>query len=42
MWDLEALSEVCARNKRYSFLLTSMPLNIPGGIASPANATAIL
>ncbi|KAK4938716.1 hypothetical protein LTR10_020899 [Elasticomyces elasticus] len=42
MWDLEALSEACTRNKRYNFFLTSMPLNIPGGIASPANAIAIL
>jgi len=42
MWDLEALSEECAREQRYSFFLTSMPLNIPGGIAGPANVLAIL
>ncbi|KAI9743679.1 MAG: hypothetical protein M1818_002995 [Claussenomyces sp. TS43310] len=42
MWDLETLSKECAEQKRYSFFLTSMPLNIPGGIAGPANVVAIL
>jgi len=39
-FDLEKLSEVCAQTKRYSFFLTSWPLNILGGSASPANAAA--
>lgn len=41
LWDLEALSGVCAREKRYSFLLTSCPLNVPGSVGSPPNALAI-
>jgi kynurenine formamidase len=41
LWDLEALSEHCAKVGRYSFLLTSAPLNIPGCIGSPPNALAI-
>lgn len=41
LWDLEALSEECKRQKRWSFLFTSAPLNISGGVASPPNALAI-
>jgi len=41
LWDLRALSEYCSKTKRYSFLLTSTPLNVPGLVGSPANATAI-
>lgn len=42
MWDLERLSAACVKHKRWSFFLTSMPLNIPGGVAGPANVIAIL
>ncbi|EHK96243.1 hypothetical protein M7I_8065 [Glarea lozoyensis 74030] len=42
LWNLEELSEVCAREKKYSFFLTSAPLNVHGGVASPPNALAIL
>ncbi|KAI6093304.1 hypothetical protein F4821DRAFT_78675 [Hypoxylon rubiginosum] len=41
LWDLKALSEHCKASGRYSFLLTSAPLNIPGLIGSPPNALAI-
>ncbi|KAF2162979.1 hypothetical protein M409DRAFT_68908 [Zasmidium cellare ATCC 36951] len=41
LWDLKALSETCERLGRYSFLLTSVPLNVPGSIGSPPNALAI-
>jgi len=41
LWDLKALSEQCAKSKKYSFLLTSVPLNVPGAIGSPPNALAI-
>jgi kynurenine formamidase len=41
MWDLEALADDCAADKRYSFFLTSAPLNIPGGVGSPPNALAV-
>lgn len=41
LWDLKALSEKCKELGRYSFLLTSAPLNVPGSIGSPPNALAI-
>lgn len=41
-FDLEELSRRCAETGRWSFALVSVPLNIPGGIASPPNAVAIL
>ncbi|PYI30071.1 putative cyclase [Aspergillus indologenus CBS 114.80] len=40
-WDLEELSETCKTLDRWTFLLTSQPLNLPGGVASPPNAMAI-
>jgi hypothetical protein len=41
-WDLEKLAETCAKMGRYSFFFTSAPLNVPGGVASPPNALAVL
>ena len=41
LWDLKQLSETCKKLWRYSFLLTSVPLNVPGGIGSPPNALAV-
>lgn len=41
LWNLEQLSETCEKLGKYSFFLTSAPLNIPHGIASPSNAIAI-
>jgi hypothetical protein len=41
IFDLEALSKTCQQLNRYSFFLTSMPLNMPGGVSSPPNAMAI-
>jgi kynurenine formamidase len=41
MFDLEALSEKCHRTGRWSFFLCSVPLKVPGGVASPPNAVAI-
>ena len=41
LWDLKALSETCKKLNRYTFLLSSVPLNVPGGIGSPPNALAI-
>lgn len=42
LWSLKELSERCHRLGRYTFLLTSAPLNIPAGVASPANVLAVL
>ncbi|KAI0159353.1 hypothetical protein BJ166DRAFT_529974 [Pestalotiopsis sp. NC0098] len=41
LWNLKALGEHCAKVGRYSFLLTSAPLNISGLVASPPNALAL-
>ncbi|KAJ5593901.1 uncharacterized protein N7459_000109 [Penicillium hispanicum] len=41
MFDLEKLSEHCKATGRYSFFLSSMPLKVIGGVASPPNAFAI-
>lgn len=41
LWDLKALGAHCKKVGRYEFLLTSVPLNVPGGIGSPPNALAI-
>ncbi|KAI0175515.1 hypothetical protein GGR52DRAFT_315559 [Hypoxylon sp. FL1284] len=41
LWDLKALAKHCKASGRYSFLLTSSPLHIPGLIGSPPNALAI-
>ena len=41
LWDLEALAADCAADGVYEFMLTSAPLNMPGGVGSPPNALAI-
>ncbi|MCS7207853.1 MAG: cyclase family protein [Dehalococcoidia bacterium] len=40
-WDLDALAEDCARDGVYAFLVVAVPLHLPGGVGSPANAIAI-
>jgi hypothetical protein len=42
MWDTGGLARACRAEGRSTFLLTSAPLNVPGGVASPANALAVL
>lgn len=42
LWDTEVLSKACQSRGSWSFLLTASPLHVPGGVASPANAIAIL
>ncbi|KAJ5628634.1 hypothetical protein N7490_010862 [Penicillium lividum] len=41
MFDLEELARTAKELGRYSFFLTSVPLKVPGGVASPPNAVAI-
>jgi hypothetical protein len=41
LWDLEALSEACAADGRWDCLVSCKPLNLVGGVGSPANAIAI-
>lgn len=40
-FELDALGEDCAQDKRYEFMLVSVPMNLEGGIASPPNAVAL-
>jgi len=42
MFNLGELARECKRLGRNTFFLTSVPLKIPGGVASPPNALAIL
>jgi hypothetical protein len=42
LFDLRRLAELCAEAGTASFLFVSVPLNVPGGVGSPANAIAIL
>jgi kynurenine formamidase len=41
LWDLDALAADCAADGVYECFLTSAPLNLPSGVASPPNALAI-
>jgi kynurenine formamidase len=40
-WQLHDLAQDCAGDHHYAFLLVSVPLNVRGGLGSPANAVAI-
>lgn len=42
LWDLDALAGACAQRRRYDVFLTAQPLNMLGGVGSPANVMAIL
>ncbi|KAJ4323151.1 hypothetical protein N0V94_002037 [Neodidymelliopsis sp. IMI 364377] len=41
MWDLERLCEKAEELGRYTCFVSSVPLKVPGGVASPPNAVAI-
>ncbi|KAK9312654.1 hypothetical protein V1522DRAFT_415059 [Lipomyces starkeyi] len=41
LWNMEELAAECKRRQKWSFFLTSQPLDIPGGVASPCNAMAV-
>ncbi|TVY55683.1 hypothetical protein LCER1_G002762 [Lachnellula cervina] len=42
LFDLEKLAAECKKQKKWSFFFSSMPLKVPGGVASPPNGVAIL
>ncbi|KAL1854819.1 hypothetical protein Daus18300_011335 [Diaporthe australafricana] len=42
LFDLDRLAELCEKRQKWSFFLTSAPLNYTGAVASPPNAIAIL
>jgi hypothetical protein len=39
--DFERLAPLCGADSRWDFMFVAMPLNLPGGVGSPANAMAI-
>jgi len=41
LFDLEELSKICKKLGRWSFFVSSVPFNMPGGVSSPPNAIAI-
>ena len=41
LFELEALSQECEKQGRWSFFVSSVPCYVPGGVASPPNAVAI-
>ena len=40
LWALDDLAAACARDGRYE-CLGSKPINLVGGVGTPANATAV-
>ena len=40
-FDLDALAEDCAAERDWYFMLTTAPMHLPGGVATPANAVAV-
>jgi hypothetical protein len=41
LFDFAALAAACHADGRYDFLFASVPLNVAGGVGSPANAVAV-
>jgi hypothetical protein len=41
LFDLERLSVHCRSTDTYFFVVSSAPMNLPGGCGSPSNALAI-
>ncbi|CAG8160151.1 unnamed protein product [Penicillium nalgiovense] len=41
LFDLEQLSQECRKRSRWTFFFSSVPLKVPGGVASPPNGVAI-
>lgn len=41
LFDLESLADDCAADGRFECMFVGKPLNLPGGVGSPANAIAI-
>ncbi|MDT4892452.1 MAG: hypothetical protein QOE97_1487 [Pseudonocardiales bacterium] len=42
LWDLEELAHACGLRGSYEACVVAAPLYVPGGVASPANALAII
>ncbi|MBV9922010.1 MAG: cyclase family protein [Pseudonocardia sp.] len=41
LWALDQLAAACARDGRYECLVVAKPINLVGGVGTPANATAV-
>jgi kynurenine formamidase len=41
LWKLDELATACAADRRFEMLVVAVPLNLPGGVGSPANAVAV-
>jgi kynurenine formamidase len=41
LFDFERLAGLCAADRRWDFMFVSVPLNLIGGVGSPANAVAV-
>jgi len=41
LWNFESLADDCGDDGRYEVFFASVPLYLPGGVASPANAIAL-
>lgn len=41
LWKLGPLASDCAEDRQFDCLVTSAPMNLPGGVGSPANALAV-
>jgi hypothetical protein len=41
IFDLEALAEACAVDRRYAFVFSALPLPITGAVGSPINPVVI-
>ena len=41
LWALDDLAAACARDGRYECLVVAKPINLVGGVGTPANATAV-
>ena len=42
LFDLRELARKCVELKKWSFWFSSVPLNVPGGVASPPCGVAVL
>ena len=42
LWSLDALAQHCGESGSYVACVVAVPLRVPGGVASPANAVAIV
>lgn len=40
LFDLEELSNICEEQGRWDFVLSSVPLKMPGAVSSPPNSVA--